>query len=195
MVAVEAQRFEAGWWAGCENTYTEETKQHVYARCMAVPLVDYGGPGPQIDLGGHSVLDLGGGPVSLLLKAANSQRLTVVDPCPYPTWVWQRYFQADPSITLIQAEAETYKSPLHYDEAWIYNVLQHVRDPEAVVQTARSSADLVRIFDWIDMPIYEGHPHSLSQEQLDEYFEAEGAVGELNEQGCVGRAYWGVFPQ
>jgi 2-polyprenyl-3-methyl-5-hydroxy-6-metoxy-1,4-benzoquinol methylase len=190
---VETQDFERRWWGTAQNTYGEETKQLVYARYMQLTAMDLGGPGPEIDLAGYCVIDIGAGPCSLLLKCRNGQNLIVVDPCPYPQWVAERYLEAGISYLPVKAEDFLPSAP-KVDEVWIYNVLQHVEDPGAVVRGARASAKTVRMFEWLDLPPHPGHPHELRKTDLEEWLGAYGNSGHLNEGGAVGHAFWGVFP-
>jgi hypothetical protein len=190
-----AQKFEAAFWGDCTNTYAEETKQHTYAELMGMAQMrsDHW---PTYDVGGCGILDIGGGPTSLLLKTINRGPSIVVDPLPVPGWVKDRYELA--GIFYAQVKAETYLgiSPKPgFDEAWIYNVLQHVRDPQKVIETARREAKVIRIFEWVDMPAYEGHPHTLQAEQLHEWLGGgQGHTIDLDGvNGCYGRAFYGQF--
>jgi hypothetical protein len=187
----EHQAFEREWWGSCVNTFGEETKQLTYAHRMG--LVVAGGHWPVYDLAGRSVLDLGGGPVSMLLKCVNLGLALVVDPCPYPDWIIDRYAAAGLSYVRMPAE-EWQPTPEPFDEAWIYNVLQHVQDPERVVAVACASAAVVRVFEWVNMEPHLGHPHKLVPGYLDEWLGAVGTREVMNENGCVGQAYYGVFP-
>ena len=87
----EAQRFEQDWWNDCLHTFGEETKQLTYANRMGLGSYEDDGRWPTYDLGGRSVVDIGGGPVSILLKCVNRGVSYVVDPCDYPEWVQARY--------------------------------------------------------------------------------------------------------
>ena len=77
----------------------------------------------------------------------------------------------------------------HFDEGWIYNCLQHVDDPNKVMAMLLRSADSVRIFEWIDLPVCEGHPHTLRAEQFERWLPADQwtysiwNVGELRLNG------------
>lgn len=191
----QSQLFEAEWWGGCFNTYGEETKQLVYADRMGLTPLQINGQGPYFDLKGKNVLDLGGGPVSLLLKTINGKNLTVVDPCRYPPWIDTRYQAANINYTVYGAE--NYITDEVFDECWIYNVLQHVIDPESVIITAKKYSKLVRIFEWINVPAHDGHPHELFYTDLIRWLGGDpwlASVSDLNENGCVGRAFYGVFP-
>lgn len=131
----------------------------------------------------------------MLLKTVNREHAVVVDPCIYPGWVTQRYREASIYQDVTTAEDwEGWKErPRPFDEAWIYNVLQHVEDPEAVVRTAMH-AKLVRIFEWVDTPPTLGHPHTLTAAALDSWLGRRGVVGYVNELGATGMAYWNIVP-
>ena len=188
----EAQAWEKLWWASCNfSTFGEEAKQLTYANLMSLVNEPREGKWPVYDLAGKSVIDLGGGPVSMLLKTVNGGTLTVVDPCPYPEWVGARYEAA--GITQYEEGAEGFARDGGYDEAWCYNCLQHVESPEAVIATARRCAKRLRIFEWIETETNVGHPHSLHADELNRWIGGVGTVGMVNENGAVGLAYWGVF--
>lgn len=178
-----ALSYELAFWNDCLDTLEEENKQRVYARLMGI----------EGSLRGRSVVDIGGGPVSMLLKCRDRGECAVVDPLigDFPIWVRGRYREA--GIAPINVYGEDLELGNTYDEAWIYNVLQHVKDPELVIKRARASAGLLRIFEWINIPAYEGHPHELYATDLDKWCGGKGMVLQLNETGCVGTAYVGVF--
>lgn len=175
--------FESRFWGDCANinTYNEETKQFVYARLMGLA---------SFDAGGKRILDIGGGPVSMMLKMKNLKEGKVVDPLRYPDWTVERYKAKNIAVEVISGEDidET-----GFDEAWIYNCLQHVVDPELVIKNARRAAPVLRIFEWIDVQPYIGHPHLLTETGLNEWLGRSGKTIELNESGCIGRAFYGCF--
>jgi hypothetical protein len=164
MTWTDEQGFEAGWWGDCSNTLGEQFKHPTYARLMGMPFINDGGK-YFIDKPGLSILDIGGGPASMLL-CTRAARRTVVDPCPYPDWTRLRYAAA--GIELVQAPAEDFAGG-EYDEAWCYNVLQHVRDPKEVIDVMRRSARVIRILEWVNLPPHPGHPHELKSEKLAEW--------------------------
>lgn len=189
----EHQQFESGWWGDCANTFGEETKQIVYAGRMGLTNTSSdSGKWPLYDLGGKGVVDLGGGPVSMLLKCVNFANSAVVDPCPYPEWAAARYAAHGVSHRVVPAEEWDGSG---FDEAWIYNVLQHVEDPERVIARARAAAPVLRIFEWVEHPASLGHPHVLHVHDLNRWIGdgANGHVEILNESGCNGLAYSGAF--
>jgi hypothetical protein len=187
------QKFERDWHGDCVGTeFGERLKQTVYARKMGLRF-EHDGKSPfVIDCGGRSVVDIGGGPYSMLLFCRNVKGI-VVDPCEYPDWVYERYEEA--GITWTQQTGEDALFPCR-DEAWIYNCLQHVQDPAKVIANTRRSAKLMRIFEWINTGTSPGHPHNLTADLLDQWLGGEGKVETINdrERGLVGTCYYGVFP-
>lgn len=182
----EHQHFESGWWGDCCNTYGEETKQlRAYAPVMGLSWFPWrgGDQWPKYEVTG-SVLDVGGGPVSMLLKVPDLARgSVVVDPCSYPDWTLQRY--SEHGIEVQVAPAEDVLPHLEagsFAEAWCYNVLQHVLDPELIVRQMRRVAQRIRIFEWVDQPAYLGHPHELKGDALAEWCGGEGTDVWFDEQ-------------
>lgn len=185
------QEFERSWWGDCTNTFTEETKQLTYGYKMGLTAYSNNGKWPCYNLEGLRILDIGGGPVSMLLKCENrGDHCTVSDPCKYPAWVSARYFLAN--ISLLTIKGEDFDKG-QWDEVWIYNVLQHTENPEKIIQNARNISPLIRIFEWIDIPAHEGHPQELKEEDLNKWLGGTGTTEWLNENGCHGRSYYGVF--
>lgn len=184
------QEFERRYWGTCQNTYGEETKQLVYARLMGLVASHDGNSPFSFDMQGKSVMDFGAGPCSLLLKCRNVKG-TTMDPCNYPDWVRGRYYEAHINPGMSPAEHIKKGS---YDEVWIYNVLQHTQDPEQIIKNAKAIAPVLRIFEWIDIPAHEGHPHMLTEELLNKWIDGKGSTGFLNGEGeCYGRYYAGAF--
>lgn len=195
----EAQADELKWWGSCSNTTWEEQKQAVYAKLMGIEMTwDEHGP-YFIALGGKAVLDIGGGPVSMLLKAERGSMRTVVDPCDYPSWVAERYNSQGIEYLKLKGEQVdkllSVNQPL-YDEVWIYNVLQHTEDPAKIMANAKAAlkpGGTLRVFEWINTEQNIAHPIVLSEELLTEWVGQIGQTIKLNETGCVGDAWYGAF--
>ena len=186
----QAQEHEKNWWGNCSNTLGEELKQIIYAQKMGLKFHEANGVPFIIDLGGKSVIDVGGGPVSLLLKAINGE-CKVVDPCDYPYWVAARYTEA--GIEYLKLKAEDLRRT-GFDIALIYNVLQHTEDPQKVIENIKGAAKQIRIFEWIDSEINVMHPHMLTQAQLEEWLGGKGTVEEFTGiNGLSGKGFYGTF--
>lgn len=183
----DSQRLEAGFWGTCANTYGEETKQLLYMDRMGFKASHDGKSPFSYDGGGLSYLDIGGGPVSVLLKFRNTLRRVVADPCPYPFWIYERYAKEGIQCMVVAGEAAGLPS---VDVALIYNVLQHVSDPQKVIANALMSAKILHMFEWVDMTPHPGHPHCLTQEKLEAWTGLRGKVEQFNGTNeCYGRAW------
>jgi hypothetical protein len=138
-----------------------------------------------------SILDIGGGAYSLLLKSSGFSEAVVVDPCKFPDWVYARYDAAGIKYIIKPAEGLTLNR--YFDEVWLYNCLQHVIDPAEVVKIARTYSTIIRVFEWLDVPETDGHLHVLTENKMNSWLGGNGKTELLNESGCVGRAYYGIF--
>jgi glycosyltransferase involved in cell wall biosynthesis len=191
-----AQDSEATFWRAPSNMSYGQVKQQGYVDMLG--LGEYGRCA-RYDLKGKSILDIGGGPCSLLLRCHNYGKVTVLDPCEFETWVYERYKSA--KINIVKTSAEDWIPDGFYDEVWCYNVLQHVRDPQKIIDMMKRTAKKIRVFEWIDTPIDTGHPWSFTTEQLDKMFGQKGTGRNINEQDFLyqflhtteARAYYGVF--
>lgn len=177
--------FERQFWGDCCNTFSEDRKHYVYAKFMELTPCGF-----HFDVGRKHILDIGGGPTSMLLKCINLTAGLVVDPISYPSWTVDRY--ASRNIFVHRSRGEDIEER-GWDEAWIYNCLQHTEDPKRIIDNALEAAPVLRLFEWIDIPPHEGHPVMLTKDLLDEWIGNEGIVCELNESGCVGTAYANVY--
>lgn len=190
---LNAHEFEKLWWGNCVNTYLEETKQFEYAERMGLERL--AGNSYFYNLHGKSVVDIGGGATSLLLKCINGSNLTVIDPLPIPQWCKDRYEIA--GITFRQDMAETQVIPFPvYDEVWIYNVLQHTEDPRQIIENAKKWGKLIRIFEWINAKPHPGHPQMLERAKLNDWLGGYGKIEDMSDNLLMGynTAYFGVFP-
>jgi hypothetical protein len=185
--------FEREFWGNCTNTLAEEYKHFVYAPFMGLNAdtnvfsINVTASDPL------SILDMGGGPASMLLKTHPLRRGVVWDPIAFPDWVRLRY--ADRNIELVTKNGEDLDQH-GFDEVWIYNCLQHTIDPETIVKKCMRAAKVIRIFEWINIEPYLGHPHKLTAAELNAWTSARnglskrGTVQSFNgENGCFGEAY------
>jgi len=180
------QKWEGDWWGDCINTWGEEQKQRHYATGMGLTELSNSQHSFYYDLEGKSILDIGGGPTSLLLKCVNRGVSKVIDPLAYPDWVAARYDHA--SISYTQMKGEDVQAT-GFGEVWIYNVLQHVIDPVLVIRNAQRAGKIIRLFEWLEIGVAPGHPHNLLEEQMNEWLKGFGRIGESG----GGKEYSGVF--
>jgi len=186
----EATRWERDWHGDCVNSLGEEYKQMAYARRMGLKAFHNGKSPFNFDLKGVYVIDIGGGPYSLLLKCENKGVCVVADPCDYPEWVYDRYYAA--ALRMMKIKGEDLNTE-PFDEVWIYNCLQHTEDPEKIIKNARKIAKIIRIFEWIDTEVADGHLHNLTEEKLNGWLGGTGKTEDINENTARGTAFFGIF--
>lgn len=180
------QKWEADWHMAnnnCANSYNEETKQYNYADKMGLNefLTNrFGAKG--WDFGDRTVLDVGGGPYSILMKS-KAKRMVVLDPAQYPNWCMVRYQEC--GIEFINKKGEELDFPEPFDIVLCYNVLQHVDSPEEICKRMRKVAKVIYFFDWVGIGGTPGHPHVLEEQTLNKWLGGEGKV--------EGHGYFGVF--
>ena len=178
--------FEKEFWGDCCNTFGEDQKHYIYGNLMGLT-----GSYFSYNVQGKRILDIGGGPTSMLLKTHNLKEGKVCDPIDYPQWTKDRYKFKNISVEVIGGE-DVQESG--WDEVWIYNVMQHSQDPEKIIKNALSASKVLRLFEWIDISPHEGHPHMLTQENLEKWIGQRGSVVELTGQnGCYGKCFYGTF--
>lgn len=185
--------WERNWHGNCVNSYNEETKQFVYAKKMGLKFYSDDKTPYNLDLKDLNVLDIGGGPYSILLKSSNFKTAIVADPCAYPDWVRARYKIANIEYLNMMGEALDALDYLKPDMTIIYNVLQHVSEPEKIIKNAINISSEIRIFEWIEKGISKGHPNNLTKYDLDNWLGGTGKTEDLSENGCFGKCYYGIF--
>lgn len=183
-----AQSHEAQFWNDCTKTFVEEQKQFFYATRMKLHFNDY--PLSNIDFHGKSVLDVGSGPTSLLLRSENYSKALAVDPLmdTFPSWVKDRYHSV--GIETLASGGEDIDTTMRFDEALLYNVLQHTIDPELIAHKLLRVAKTVRVFEWIDVASDDLHPHILTEEGLNKWFGTKGMVEKVHEPYMFDAQCW-----
>jgi len=180
----EAQKWEKEWHGNCVNKVLGEYHQiMVIAPKMGLTTVRTNKNSYTIDMKNKSVLDIGGGSASLLLQCINV-RGKVVDPIKFPDWTYARYDCAGIDWEIKKGEDV---DETGYDEVFIYNCLQHVEDPKKIIFNAKKAGKLIRIFEYINIPICAGHIHTLKESELNQWLGGEGKVEE-------NKRYYGIFP-
>jgi 2-polyprenyl-3-methyl-5-hydroxy-6-metoxy-1,4-benzoquinol methylase len=180
----QAQEWERRWHGTCQNKVAGEYHQVTFIAPRMGLRSRFQHDRHEFDMKGKTILDIGGGAASLLLQCVNLRYGKVVDPLQFPDWVYARYECADIDWEIKKGEDITETG---YDEAWIYNCLQHVEDPHKVILAARRAARLIRIYEYINIGVCDGHIHNLTEAQLNQWLGGEGKTEE-------NQRYFGIFP-
>ena len=115
------------------------------------------------DQRGKIIVEVGCGPFPAVLFCENVHAVTFE-----PLWSKPEYCGGNTSWN--QCAFEDFEFSLVVDEAWIFNCLQHVRDPELVVAKAKKCAPMVRFFEPVDYPTCIYHPHTFTEDDFRRWF-------------------------
>ena len=181
----EAQVFERNWWLVAVDQHDwEQAKADLVTGFLRV------GNGRPND----HVIDIGAGPFSILQRVPALSG-TALDPLDFGSL--EEGYRRRGIRRLIKRAEDLTVGDGHWDEAWIYNCLQHVEDPEQVLSASRAVADRVRIFEWININPYPGHLHKLTVERLRRGFLTWNvhleSSGRLNSSGLCGDFFVGIW--
>lgn len=130
------------------------------------------------DLTGKTILDIGGGPLSMLLWCQKFLKAWVIDPLPMPEIIANRY--KNYNIHLISCPAEEVNFP-KTNEIWVYNCLQHVMNPDLIIKKALDSCSTIKIFEPINYETNIEHIHKFTYE----YFKNKFNGGSLYVGGSI----------
>jgi len=182
-----AQEWERNWWMTYRNQHPAEITKNSFVSKMM--FLNEGVPD-------SSVLDIGCGPLSLLLRVP-VKRGVALDPIHYGD-LEEEYDKKGIQRLVKRGEDLTVEDGM-FDEAWIYNCLQHVEDPTKIIENALTVSKVVRIFEWTHIKPYKGHLHELTPALLTEPFIKSKwhtlmtTTGFLNHSGLNGNYFMGIF--
>lgn len=127
-----------------------------------------------VGLGNHlhglHVIEVGPADFPALSQVTGEGKAIIVEPMPSENL--ERICK-ERGIVLINApfeEIEEWEIPEGTIEVWLFNVMQHIIDPDKFIEKAKSIADRIRFFEPIDQPITDYHPHTYSLTDYQNYF-------------------------
>ncbi len=115
--------------------------------------------GMDTDLHGKSVIEVGSAKIAGLCFCENYGKSYIVEPLIFEDTL---DFYKEKGITMIHRPVETCDLP-KVDQAWMFNLLQHVIDPLTVIEKLKECAEEIYFFEPLDVPMDEKHIHSLSE--------------------------------
>lgn len=184
-----AQAWEKEWWINNPQMHTAEiAKSKFIAGLLGIH-----------NMRGKTVVDIGCGPLSLLLRVPTAKGSVALDPIDFGPALESRYHAA--GIKRIIGKGEDFKGS-EFDEAWIYNCLQHTEDPCEVIRRGAAASKTFRIFEWINIPPYQGHLHMITQPMIagalkgmgmKPIMESSGVLNDTSETHLVGEFYTAIY--
>ncbi len=123
--------------------------------------------GLDYDLNGQSVVEIGPAKIAGLCFCKNYGKSYIIEPLVFQDTI---DFYNSKDITVINEPAETCNIP-KVNQIWLFNVLQHVIDPLAIIENCKKSADVIYFFEPINYPTDDLHIHRLSTELFKKGFD------------------------
>jgi hypothetical protein len=123
--------------------------------------------GGSFDLQNRSILEIGPAKVPGLYFCKNYSRSYIIEPLKFEET--EENFKDKPDITFIRDPAETCDFP-NVDEIWLFNVLQHVIDPNLIIERCKKHSKIIRYFEPIDTSCDIAHPHTFNIEFFENHF-------------------------
>lgn len=118
------------------------------------------------DLKGKSIIEIGPADVPALYFCENYSQSCIIEPMP-STLLYELVFDLPICLSMVVAEDNDINN---CDEVWLFNVLQHVLDPDKVVDNCKKWAKTIRYFEPVDQPISDCHPHAPTQDDFKRWF-------------------------
>jgi len=119
-----------------------------------------------LDLDGKTILEIGPARIPALLYCNNYGPSFIVEPTKYED---AEHLYENKPITFIRELYEECDSPV-VDEIWLFNVLQHIQNPDYFIEKCKKNAKVIKFFEPINTPIEVHHPHSFTLEDYELYF-------------------------
>jgi hypothetical protein len=143
------------------------------------------------DLKGKSIIEIGPAKFAGLLYCENYDKSYIVEPTPYDNI--DSYYEGK-NLEFIRELYEDCDSP-KVDEVWIFNLMQHVKNPDELIEKAKKYAKVIRFFEPIDLPTNLEHPFTFSADDYRKYFgdsvKIYSSIGEPNFHGAT--CVYGVY--
>lgn len=118
------------------------------------------------DLNGKSIIEIGPAKFASLLYCTNYEKSYIVEPSIYDD---VKGYYENKNLVFIHDLYESCDSPT-VDEIWLFNLMQHVKNPDALIEKAKAHSKIIRFFEPIDLPTNLEHPFSFSEDDYKQYF-------------------------
>lgn len=187
------QVWEKDWWqtTGIPQLAEEIVKQDRMARILNIPH----------SLHNTSVIDIGCGPLSMLLRfPCVYSKSAALDPMDYTYINMEKQYSKLGIKRLIKKGEDLTPEDGFWDISLMYNCLQHVQDPVKIIHNCLNVSDKLLIFEWTKTPKCPGHPHEISKELIEHAVGSKGGwaytfrmEGEFCETAMFGKFYAAEF--
>lgn len=118
------------------------------------------------DQTGKKIIEIGCADVPALMFCNGYKPSFIIEPLPSPILL---ELTKDLAITILVDAAENLDFP-KVDEVWLFNVLQHVIDPDVIINKCKEAAKVIRFFEPVEDHIDLCHLHTFSLDYFKGHF-------------------------
>lgn len=141
--------------------------------------------GMETDQHGRTILEIGPADFPALAYCSNYKGIIVE---PMPSRHLNRFVK-EQKIKLIHYPVEEIELPF-VNETWLFNVLQHVIDPDLFIKKCKAVSKVIRFFEPIDYPTAPHHPHTFTIMDFVRWFDKAdryvgGSVADFHQADCA----------
>ena len=112
------------------------------------------------------IIEVGCAEIPALYFCRNYKYSVIIEPL--PTLILEELTR-DMNVSLIKRPAEN-TGLFNYDEVWLFNVLQHVIDPDKLIDKMKNAAKRIRFFEPVNTEIDDYHPHAFTYDDFTRWF-------------------------
>lgn len=130
---------------------------------------------------GKTIMEIGCADFPALYYITGYHKGIIVEPMPSDI-MRKLISQKQVAIDIVTLPAEDYDFP-KVDEVWLLNVLQHVIDPNVIINKAKAAASVIRFFEPIGTPLDKCHLHSFTLDYFRSHFGVDAVKHYVAEEG------------
>jgi len=118
------------------------------------------------DCKGKTIIEIGSADIPALSFCENVKGI-IIEPLPSDKLLLTA---KEKGIELIKLRAEDYYFP-KVDEVWMFNILQHVINPDVIIQKSLVASNCVRFFEPIEFGTDRMHLHNFTMDYFKQFFQ------------------------
>lgn len=150
-----------------ERMIHDSDKQNTYEHYRQTYAHYFKAVGLGTNLYGLSVTEVGPADHPALMYCTNYDNCAIIEPMPSKKL---SAFCTSKSISLFNTPVELIDFIPATDEYWIFNVMQHIIDPDIFIDKIKQTATRIRFFEPINYPTSTHHPHEYTHEDFINWF-------------------------
>lgn len=114
------------------------------------------------------ILEIGPGVYACLLFCNNIKNCAIIESMEFPKNIQKIY--KEKGIKIYQNPVENLNFKAEFDEVWVFNVMQHIWNPNVFIEKLKNCSNKILFFEPINTELNEEHVYSYTKEDFENYF-------------------------